>query len=172
MGLSYHFTFTAPAGTTAEELVKFLKRVERRAKKLGFGQTVVLNAPFDTPERKQFARRLTTGYPVEDERLKGLVIPREGTIWHHGSEGGTGRAVPESGVVLLLIDERGTESVFGFLKFPAEVKDVNGNPIASTDLGGRWFFRSFLDNPDPRFRQIVKRFSEAGYLESEEDEFA
>ena len=171
MGLSYHFTFSAPAATKPEDLLKFLKDVERKAKKLGFAQTMVLNAPFDTPERKQFARRLTTGYPVEDERLKGLAMPTEGVLWHHGPGGGTARAIPESGVVLLLIDEHGAESVFGFLRYPDEIKDMNGKVIASTGLGGRWFSRDFVASPDPRYRQIVKRFKEAGYVEEEEDEF-
>ncbi len=48
---------------------------------------------------------------------------------------------------------------------------MNGKVIASTGLGGRWFFRNFIDSPDPRYRQIVRWFKEAGYVESEEDEF-
>jgi hypothetical protein len=171
MSLSYIFTLTAPAEAKPEELVKFLKGVERQAKKLGFQPTIVLNAPFDTPERRDFARRLTTGYPIQDDRLKGLAMPLDGVIWHHGCEDGTGRAVPEQGVVLVLTNERGQESVFGFLRYPEEIRDVNGKVIASTGLGGRWFFRNFIDSPDPRYRQIVKRFIKAGYVESEEDEF-
>lgn len=171
MGLSYHFTLTAPAEAGPEELVKFLKGVERQAKKLGFKPTMVLNAPFDTPERKEFARRLTTGYPIQDDRLKGLAVPVEGIVWHHGREEGTARAVPEQGVVLVLTNERGQEAVFGFLRYPEEIKDMNGKVIASTGLGGRWFFRNFIDSPDPRYRQIVERFKKAEYVESEEDEY-
>jgi hypothetical protein len=172
MGLSYHFTLAAPANTKAEELVKFLKAVERQAKKLGFKPTMVLNAQFDTPERKEFARRLTTGYLIRDERLKDLAMPREGSIWHHGREQGTARAIPLSGVVLIVSNERGQESIFGFLRYPDEIKDMNGKVIASTGLAGSWFFRDFIDSPDPRYRQIVKRFKEAGCVQSEEDEYA
>jgi hypothetical protein len=171
MGLSYHFTLNAPTETKPEELVKFLKGVERQAKKLGFKPTMVLNALFDTPERKEFARRLTTGYPIQDERLKDLAMPMEGSIWHHGREEGTARAIPISGVVLVVTNERGQESIFGLLRYPEEIKDMNGKVIAVTGLGGRWFLRNFIDSPDPRYRQIVKRFKEAGYVEFEEDEY-
>jgi len=41
-----------------------------------------------------------------------------------------------------------------------------------TAVGDRWYFRDFVDSPDPRFRKIVKRFADAGYLEAERDEFA
>ena len=58
MGLSYHFTLTAPAEAKSEELEQLLKGVERQAKKLGFKPTMVLNALFDTAERREFARRL------------------------------------------------------------------------------------------------------------------
>jgi hypothetical protein len=171
MGLSYHFTLTAPAETKPEKLLKFLEGVEREVKKWCFNPTIVLNASFDTPERRQFARRLTTGYPVQDDRLKGLAMLIEGVIWHHGHEEGTGRAIPQAGVMLVVTNERGQESVFGFLRYPKEIKDMNGKVIASTGLGGRWFFRNYIDSPDPRYRQIVQRFKEAGYVESEEDEF-
>lgn len=61
MGLSYHFTFTAPATKTAAELESFLKTVEPGARAMGFEPVLVLNAMFDTKERREFARRLTTG---------------------------------------------------------------------------------------------------------------
>lgn len=32
-------------------------------------------------------------------------------------------------------------------------------------------FRNFVDSPDERFRKIVKRFADAGYVEAERDEF-
>lgn len=74
MGLTYHFEFKALATTTAQELETFLRVIEQEAKAMGFTPTLVLNAVFDTTERKQFARRLTSGLPVEDARLKGEVL--------------------------------------------------------------------------------------------------
>jgi hypothetical protein len=58
MSLSYHFTFSAPATATADELLEFLKSVESDAKGMGFKPTMVLEAVFDTPERREFARRV------------------------------------------------------------------------------------------------------------------
>jgi hypothetical protein len=40
-----------------------------------------------------------------------------------------------------------------------------------TGIGDRWIFGDFADSPDTRFRKIVKRFADAGYMEAECDEF-
>jgi len=61
---------------------------------MGFNPTLVLNAAFDTPERKEFARRLVTGYPIEDERLKGVALPAPGVVWSHDQQRGLFRARP------------------------------------------------------------------------------
>jgi hypothetical protein len=58
MSLSYHYTFSAPAMVTAEELLEFLESVETDAKEMGFKPTMALEAVFDTPERREFARRV------------------------------------------------------------------------------------------------------------------
>jgi hypothetical protein len=132
MGLSYLFTFSAPAKTKPEALLKFLRGVEEEAKKIGFNPTRVLNASFDTAERREFARRLTTGYPVEDERLKGVSLVAEGQLWHHGQQSGTAHVIPSRGVVLIVTNERQCETVFGFLQYPAAIKDLNGKVVAVT----------------------------------------
>ena len=62
MGLSYYYTLAAPATAGAEDLTAFLKGVEKEAQRMGFEPTLVLNATFDTPERRRFVRRLTTGF--------------------------------------------------------------------------------------------------------------
>jgi len=171
MGLSYHFTFRAPAAKTAEELVSFLRSVEKKAKELGFAPTLVLNAVFDTTERKQFSRRLTTGLRVEDARLKGADLPDDSRVWHLNTAGGTCRLPPSHGAVLVVTNERGQETVMGFLRFPERIKDTRGNVVAETGLGAAWYFRDFVDSPDPRYRALVKGFADAGYLECELDEF-
>lgn len=172
MGLSYHFSFTAPGQTEAGALEHFLKTVERKAKTMGFAPTMVLDAVFDTPERKEFARRLVTGYPVEDERLKGVALPDTGTLWHHDQINGTARVIPSRAVVLVLTDERRCEAIFGFFKYPVEILDVNGKQLLKTGLDDRWIFRDFVNSPDDRFRKIVAMFADAGFLESQKDEFA
>lgn len=151
---------------------RFLKTVERKAKTLGFEPTMVLDAAFDTSERREFARRLVTGYPVEDDRLKGVAIPAPGSLWHHDQATGTARVIPSRAVVLVLTDEHRCETVFGFFKYPAEILDVNGKQLVKTGLDDRWTSRYFVDSPDPRFRTIVAMFAKAGFLETEKDEYA
>lgn len=170
MGLSYHFTFTAPATKTAAELETFLRGVEGVAKQMGFKPTLVVDAAFDTPERREFARRVTTGFHLESEKLKGVVVLREGQVWKHDPVYGDCRVIPERGVVLVVTDKQGCETVFGFFKYPAALKDLNGRALVPTGLGDRWMFRNFVDSPDPRYRQLVKRFAAAGYVEAERDE--
>jgi hypothetical protein len=172
MGLTYHFQFRAPATKTAEELEDFLRDVEQEAQAMGFRPTVVLNAAFDTAERKRFSRRLTTGLPVEDARLKGANLPDDSRVWHLDSQGGSCRIPPSRGVVLVVTDDRGRETVFGFFRYPEALKDARGRIVAETGLNGAWSFLDFVNSPDPRYRTIVKEFAEAGYLESERDEYA
>src|SRR4051794_27723673 len=102
MGLTYHFSFRAPAERTAGDLEAFLRTVEKEAQAMGFRPTLVLNAVFDSSERKQFARRLTTGLPVEDARLKGADVPDDSRVWHLETANGLCRLPPSSGVVLVV----------------------------------------------------------------------
>jgi hypothetical protein len=172
MGLSYYYEFTAPATVSADELEQFLKALEFKAKTLGFSPTSVLNVPFDTPERRAFARRLGSGYYVEDERLRGAVRLREGQVDHHNAQAGAVRLVPVRAVVLAVTDAAGGESCFGFMQFPESLVDESGATIMSLPLGDRWMFKDFIDTPDPRYRAIVREFEQAGYLASSKDEFA
>ena len=172
MGLSYHFTFKAPATKTAAELETFLKSVEGDAKKMGFEPTLVVDASFDTPKRLEFARQLTTGLHLESEKLKGVVVLREGQVWQHDPVYGDCRVIPERGVVLVVSDKQGCETIFGFFKYPAALKDLNERDVVATGIGDRWMFRDFVDSPDARLRKIVRRFSEVGFVEAEKDEFA
>jgi hypothetical protein len=171
MGLNYHFKFGAPGTRTAAELVSFLKGVEKEAQRMGLNPTTVLDAVFDTAERKQFARRLTTGLPVEDVRLKGADLPDDSRVWHHDSTSGSCRVPPSKGVVLVVTDEGGRETVFGFFRFPDVILDTKRKVVAETGLKGRWLFRDFVKSPDKRFREIVRLFRDAGYVEEEVDDY-
>jgi hypothetical protein len=51
------------------------------------------------------------------------------------------------------------------------LQDLNGRDVVTTHQGDGWTFQSFVNSPDPRFRQIVKRFADAGYLDAARDEF-
>ena len=172
MGLSYHYKFCAPGAVTSETLGHFLHKVETDAKKMGFHPTAVVTATFANPQEQEFARRLTTGHRLKHPNLKGVVLLREGQVWSHDQVHGDCRIIPERGVVLVVTDERGCETIFGFLKYPGALKDLNDRDFLPTGIGDNWIFRDFVDSPDVRYRKIVKRFADAGYLESEHDEFA
>ena len=171
MGLTYHYKFRAPAEKPAKELEAFLRSVETEAKRLGFALTMVLNARFDTNERREFVRRLTTGHLFSNERLKGAVVLQRGQVWDHDAIAGECRVIPEEGVVLVVTDEQGCEGVFGFFRYPDALRDLNGRASVETGLAGTWVFRDHTKSPDPRTRRIVKMFSDAGFLEEELDEF-
>jgi len=171
MSLSYYFTFTAPATAMADDLETFLKQVEKEAQRMGFRPTVVLNVMFDTEERRRFARRLTTGLPIEDERLKGVALPRDAAVWEHNPHDGSCHMLPRKGVLLVVTDEHRCETIFGFFQYAATVADIHGRTLAETGLAGRWHFHEFVDSPDPRFREIVAMFATSGFLENEKDEF-
>lgn len=172
MGLTYHYKFTAPGNVAARKLQTFIRKVEIAAKKMGFDPTLVLNGKFDTPERRSFARRLTSGHPIEDERLKGVTLLDERSVWNYSPTIGTCRVIPEKAVLLLVKDEKGSETSFGFFRYPAQIKDINGKVLAETGLGDRWTFQEFIKTPDKRYRQIVKMFADAGYVEVETDDYA
>ncbi len=172
MSLSFYYEFTAPGAVAAGRLEDFLRGVEKTARAAGFEPTTVLNVPFDTPERREFARRLGSCLTVQDERLKGVALPVRELIRDHDPTLGECRVYPEHGVVLVVTDEHGCESGFGFFRFPAHVRDLNGNALADTGLAGAWWFRDFVDSPDPRYRAIVRQFEAGGFLKHEKDEFA
>jgi hypothetical protein len=172
MGLTYRFTFTAPATTTAAELEKFLKSVESDAQAIGFKPTQLFQATFDTKGRRDFARRIRTMYRLTDDRLKGVVIPAENQVWRHDSNSGDCWILPELAVVLVVTDERQMETVFAFARYSETLNDMNGRPLLRIPVGGRWYFSDFIQTPDPRYRKLVNRFAEAGNLESVSDDFS
>ena len=172
MGLSFFYEFTAPASTPASAIEAFLHEVQLEAQSLGFDPTIVINVPFDTPERREFANRLGGNFTLQDDRLKGVAMPTPGQLRNHDPESGECRLFPQHGVVLVATDECGCEACFGFFKFPEHITDIHGAILADTGLEGRWWFRDFVDSPDPRFRALVGHFEAAGYAKKIKDEFA
>lgn len=170
MGLSYHYSFRAPASAKPEVLADFLRGVEGDAALMGFAPTIVVTGPFDTLERRDFARRVARGLVVEDPRLMGVDLPKE-DIWSSYPQSGVCRLAPVEGVLLVVTNERGLETVFGFYRFPEIIVDRAGRKIMDLPQPGEWSSGSFVDSPDPRYRAIVRRFREAGYLNQELDEF-
>ena len=172
MALSYHYTFGAPKSVSAAELEQFLKMVEEKAQDLGFDPTFVLNGPFASDEQKMFVRRITSGLLVDDERLKGITLLDTSKVWNYDQKTGRCRVIPEYGVLLVVTDERRCETVFGFLRYPYVLGDLNGKRLVDMPHKGRWFFHDFVDSPDARYRCIVKLFADAGFVEQEVDECA
>ena len=172
MSLSFYYEFGAPAEMSAAHLEEFLCDVERDAKFIGFKPTMVLNVPFDTPSRREFASRLGGSFTLQDDRLKGISIPNSGQLRDHDLVTGECRLFPSHGVVLVVTDKQSCEACFGFFKFPEHVSDIHGAIIANTGLEGRWWFRDFVSSPDPRYREIVSRFKARGFVHTVKDEFA
>jgi len=170
MGLSFFYEFHASADETPAALEHFLKSVQHYAESVGFKPTVVLNVLFDTKERREFSRRIGRSFIVQDERLKGIALPDSNQVWRHNPITGDCRLIPERGVFLVLTDERSCEVSFGFFKFPEHVLDINGKILAETNLAG-WVFRDFINSPDPRYREIVRMFADAGYGVGVKDEY-
>jgi hypothetical protein len=169
MSLNYYYEFGAPASATAQELEEFLHGVQKSAASLGFDPTVVLNVPFDSQERREFARRLGGMFTFADERLKGAVLDDPAVACRFDAVFGDCRIFPERGVVLVVTNERGEENCFGFFVFPESVATSRGAiPTGATE----WRFNDYVQSPDSRYRQIVQAFSNAGYLRSARDEFA
>lgn len=171
MGLTYHYAFRAPATVTPSVLSDFLRGVEKFAVSLGFRPTTVLSAAFDSPERLEFARRLTTGLPLQTDLIKNRRMSDINGVWFYDPDRGSCRVAPKQGVLLVVTDERGCESIFGFFRYPTHLTDSSGQRIGPTDFDQGWMFTDHMKSPDPRYRAIVKKFAEAGYLEFEKDEF-
>lgn len=171
MGLTYTFTFTASASVTGAKLRGFLKSVEADAQKMGFEPTIVFTATFSTPEQREFARRIHVLLPVQDSKLEGDIRLSQEQVVDFIPSAGRCRVVPERAEVLVITDERGRETVFGFARYPEVLKDTDGRPLVQIPEGRGWIFSNFVQSSDPRYRDIVKRFSEAGYLRSENDDY-
>jgi hypothetical protein len=142
--------------------------VQKSAASSGFDPTVVLNVPFDSDERRDFARRLGGMFTFADERLKGAELHNPAVACRFDPVFGDCRVFPEHGVVLVVTNERSEETCFGFFKFPEFVSTSNGSVPTGAD---GWRFSDFVQSPDMRYRNIVKRFADAGYLRSAKDEF-
>ena len=167
MGLSYFYAFSAPASKTAAELEAFLRTVEVKARELGFAPTMVVNAQFDNGERQDFARRLTTGLKLTSDQLKGVVLIADGQVWSHEPNSGFCRVIPKQGVLLVVTNEQGHESAFGFFRYPETLQDLNGRDLVKSGAGNRWTFQDFVDSADPRYRTIVKLFADSGYCDGD-----
>jgi hypothetical protein len=80
--------------------------------------------------------------------------------------------MPERAVFLFVRAGEEEAVGFGFVQLPAVLVDLNGKEVLKTLFGDRWVLESSVNSPDERYRKIVRRFADAGYLDLEKDEFA
>lgn len=171
MGLSYHFTLHAPAATSVEVLTDALRQVEKEARRMGFDPTMVIDATFETPEGREFARRLTTGLRIQHEHLISSKPLRSDSIWGHDASTGTCRIIPERAVVLVVTDENDSEYCFGFFRYPKDISVDEKRISIGNEDSRAWVQHDFVDSPDARFRAIISMLREAGFVSAEKDEF-
>lgn len=171
-GMRYHFSFSAPASVTSEELEHFLKSVEQEARQMGFFPTLVLNARFDDHHRIKFVTRITKGLILQNDMLIGASRPNSYQICDYDPVLGQCRVLPEEGVLLIVTDEAGRETPFGFFRYPRVVVDVMGHELMDTGTNGKWIFEGFVDAADDRGRKIARKFAEAGFMMAERDGFS
>jgi hypothetical protein len=171
MGLDYTFTFGAAARTSAKVLLDFLKSVETYAQSLGFQTTSVFLTTFATKEQRDFAIRLGLLVSITDEKLRGVVQLNEKRAVNFIPVAGRCSVLPRNAVGLVVADEWQCKTVFAFARYPQAIDDVNGKALVKMPLGKRWHFSGLIQCPDPRYRKIVKRFADAGYVKAERDEF-
>jgi hypothetical protein len=171
MGLDYTFTLGAAAKTSAATLQDFLKSVEAYAQTLGFQPTSVFAATFATQEQRDFANRIGLPVSISDERLKGVVLLNEKRVVNFIPVAGRCRVLPKNAVGLVVTDEWQCKTVFAFARYPETIDDMSGKTLVKMPFGQRWHFSGIIQNPDPRYRTIVKRFADAGYVKAEQDEF-
>jgi hypothetical protein len=171
MGLDYTYTLCAAAKTSAETLHDFLKSVEAYAQTLGFHPTSVFSATFATQEQRDFANRIGLLASITDEKLQGVVQLNEKRAVNFIPVAGRCNVLPKNAVGLVVTDEWQCKTVFAFARYPQAIDDVNGKALVKLPFGKRWHFSGLIQNPDPRYRKIVKRFADAGYVKAERDEF-
>lgn len=172
MGLSYHFKIHAPSSTPVEKLVESLRRIEVEAQSMGFDPTLVVNALFDSSEEKEFARRLTSGLRIQDDRLVGEGLLLDDSVWDYGPDSGVCRIIPEQAIVLIVTDEDHVEYCFGFFRYPSEIM-VAGKPISlPRETIDGWIQAESLKSSDARLRKILLMLREDGFVKEEVDEFA
>ena len=171
MGLTYYYRFRANKACKTDALHAFLTGVEVMAKARGFSPTGVLQLKFETAEQRVFARRLGASFVVGSDDFKGIAAAGQDSSFGYTPSAGSRRLIPEAAVVLVVTDEQKREACFGFLRFPAEGVHSDGKKCTPLPWNGDWIFHDFINTPDPRFREIVKAFADAGFLEEERDDF-
>ncbi len=172
---TYEFCFVAEATETEDELLIFLKRVAAKARELGFHAKVFSTVCDNRRFRPQVLLYTQCLLHVEHPALKGIKAIRAADATDFDSARGTCGLWPRKNLLLLLSgtegDRENGNTCFGFMQWPEVIRDSHGRPVVATGVDGKWVFINQLSSPDPRYREIVRMFGEAGYLNYVKDGF-
>jgi hypothetical protein len=174
MSLDYHYEFRAPALTPVETIRTFLSKVGSHALAMGFIDAVFVDCAFQSDEQRHFARRICDLPWMKHERLQSANFSSDPAVHRLDTEAGECGVFPVSGVILVVVNETGLETTFGFLRFPQSLTGTAGDGTLvsiQNPAGTDWQFRHRVQSPDPRYRALVRDFAEAGYLAMERDEY-
>ncbi len=174
MSLNYHYEFRAPEATPVAELKSFLAKVGEHALELGFSNAVTIDCVFRSVDQLDFARRICVLPCLSDERLKTVDFSSDPAVHRQDRELGECGIFPLHGVILVVVNEAGHEATFGFLKFPSLIVGIaeDGSRVRiENPVGSDWSFGQRVQSPDPRYRTLVRDFTDAGLFASEEDDY-
>jgi hypothetical protein len=107
VGMTFSFTFTAPAKVTDLDLQIFLWAVERKAKAMGFKDAFVFGVSSKSSMLRDIAPEIGIVFPVCDDKLKGGSMPCREQVLDHDPKTGYCRILPEEVETLMMADEKG-----------------------------------------------------------------
>ena len=174
MSLDYYYEFKAAPSKPIEELKSFLTEVGREALELGFATAVTVNSVFRSVDQLEFARRVCLLPTLTDARLKTADFSADPSVYRQDSEEGECGIFPVDGILLVVVNQAGLETTFGFLRFPKLIigVDDHGTEIRiEYPVGPEWQFQQWVHSPDPRYRKLVSLFAAGGYLAVERDDY-
>lgn len=174
MSLDYYYEFKAAPSKPIEDLRSFLTEVGREALELGFATAVTVDSVFRSVDQLEFARRVCLLPTLTDARLKTADFSADPSVYRQDCEEGECGIFPVDGILLIVVNQAGLETTFGFLRFPKLIigLDDNGTEIrVEYPVGPEWQFQQWVRSPDPRYRKLVALFAADGYLAVERDDY-
>jgi len=174
MSLDYYYEFKAAPSNPIEDLRNFLTQVGEEALQLGFATAVTVNSVFRSVDQLQFARRICLLPVLTDARLKTADFSADPAVDRQDRKEGECGIFPVDGILLVVVNQTGLETTFGFLRFPKLIvgMDDNGTEVRMEyPVGSDWQFRQWVQSPDPRYRKLVSLFAAGGYLADERDDY-
>jgi len=111
---------------------------------------------------------------LTDAKLKTADFSADPSVDRQDRREGECGIFPVDGIILVVVNQAGLETTFGFLRFPKSITGVNdtGTEVRiEFPVGPEWKFRYWVQSPDPRYRKLVSLFAASGYLAEERDDY-